>query len=93
MWSAFQNTEMTFNAEHALRTLSFARVLALSAMWISLCILITVAWIAFQFRALISSSGAGGIGAVSIGINLLLLLIPMGPPFLLIVAWLVARRR
>jgi hypothetical protein len=41
---------------HALRTFSFARVAALSAIWILLCILI-------------------------------------GPPFLLIAAWLVARWR
>jgi hypothetical protein len=75
----------------ALRTLSFARVLAVSAIWILLCILITVGWIAFQFRSVVSSSGSAGIGAVSFGINLLLLLIPMGPPFLLIVAWLFAR--
>ena len=40
---------------------------------------------------LLSSSATGGIGAVSFGINLLLLLIPLGPPSLLIVASLVAR--
>jgi hypothetical protein len=30
-------------------------------------------------------------GAVSIGVNLLFLLIPLGPPIVLIVAWLIAR--
>jgi hypothetical protein len=76
---------------HALRSLSFARVLAVTAIWILLCLLITVGWVAFLFRSVMSSSGSGGIGAVSIGINLLLLLIPIGPPLLLIVAWLAAR--
>jgi hypothetical protein len=47
----------------------------------------------FQLRGLwaSSSAGSGGIGAVSVGLNVFMLLIPFGPPLVFLVAWLIAR--
>lgn len=77
----------------ALRLWSFWKVLLVSGGWILLCVLLAVAWLAFQFRGLWAapSSGSGGIGAVSFGINAGMLAIPLGPPIVLILAWLLAR--
>jgi hypothetical protein len=77
----------------ALRLWSFSKVLLVSGGWIFLCVLLTAAWLAFQFRGLwaASSTGSGGIGAVSVGLNAITLVIPFGPPIVLILAWLVAR--
>ena len=78
---------------HPLRTWSFARVVLMSAVWVLVCLLTAVAYVLYQFRGLFtSSSGSGGIGAVSFGFNLLTLAIPLLPPLALIAAWLVARR-
>ena len=78
---------------NALRLWSFWRVLVVSGGWILLCVLLIAAWFAVQLRGLTaaSTSGSGGIGAVSVGINLFTLLIPFGPPIVLFVAWLIAR--
>ena len=78
---------------HLLRLWSVSKVLLISGGWIVLCIVLAAAWMAFQVRGLwaASSAGSGGIGAVSVGINLISLLIPFGPPIVLLVAWLVAR--
>jgi len=75
----------------ALRNWSLVRLLIVSGGWILLCILAAVAWLLFQFRNVEVASGSAGIGAVSIGINVLVLLIPFVPPVILIVAWFVAR--
>jgi len=77
-----------------LRLWSFWKVLLLSGGWVLLSIMLVAAWIAFQFRGLAgsSSSGSGGFGPVSIGINVFMLLIPFGPPIGLFMAWLIARR-
>jgi hypothetical protein len=78
---------------HALQSWSLARVLLLSGAWILLCLVAAVAWLAVRlgiFSA--ASAGSGGIGAVSIGINVLLAIL-VGPPIMLIVLWLVARWR
>jgi hypothetical protein len=77
----------------ALRLWSSWRVLLVSAGWMLLCVLVAGAWLAFQFRGLwtATSSGSGGIGAVSISLNAIMLVIPLGPPIILIVAWLIAR--
>jgi hypothetical protein len=78
----------------ALRSWSFARVLLVSVAWIIVCVLVFVAWIVFQLRGpLIGPSGSGGVGAVSVGINELILAIPVVPPILLVLAWLIARVR
>jgi len=78
---------------HPLRTWSFARVVLMSAVWVLVCLLTAVAYVLYQFRGLFtSSSGSGGIGAVSFGFNLLTLAIPLLPPLALIAAWVVTRR-
>jgi len=75
----------------ALRNWSFVRLLIVSGAWILLCVLAAVTWVFLQFRSVQVASGSSGIGAVSIGINVLMLLIPIAPPVGLIVAWLIAR--
>ena len=76
----------------ALRNWPFARVLLVSGGWMLLCILTPLAWLLFQFNnAFDTSSGSGGVGAVSFGFNALMLAIPIAPPVILIVAWLIAR--
>ena len=78
----------------ALRSWSFTRVLLVSVAWIIVSVLAFVAWIVFQLRGpLIGLSGSGGVGAVSVGINELILAIPVVPPILLVLAWLIARAR
>ena len=77
-----------------LRLWSFWKVLLVSGGWVLLSVLLVAAWIAFQFRSLMNAppAGSAGIGAVSIGINVFMLLIPFGPPIVLFLAWLIARR-
>ena len=76
-----------------LRDWSLARVLLLSVGWILLCVLTTAAWVFVRFRQVFdASTGSGGIGAVSFGINALVLAIPLAPPAILILAWLIAQR-
>ena len=76
-----------------LRNWPFARVLLVSGGWVLLCILTPLAWLLFQFNnAFDTSSGSGGVGVVFFGFNTLMLAIPIMPPLMLIVAWLIARR-
>ena len=64
----------------------------MSGGWVLLCILTPLAWLLFQFNNVVDvSSGTGSIGAVSFGFNALMLAIPIAPPVILIVAWLMAR--
>jgi len=75
-----------------LRYWSFARVLLVSGAWILCCLFVAAAWALFQLRGLFTaSSGSAGVGAVSVGFSDLLLAIPVVPPILLILAWLIAR--
>ena len=76
----------------ALRHWSFARVLLVSVSWVLLCLLLAVAWLLVQLRGAVSS-GSGGIGVVSGGFSELVFAIPLAPPILLLVAWIVARWR
>jgi len=79
--------------QNGLRSWSLAKVLRLSGGWILLCILTPLAWLLFQFNnAFDTSSGSGGVGVVFFGFNTLMLAIPIMPPLMLIVAWLIARR-
>ena len=74
------------------RNWPFARVLVLSGGWVLLCILPPLTWLLFQFNDVVDvSSGSGGIGAVSFGFSALMLAIPIAPPIILTVAWLIAR--
>jgi hypothetical protein len=78
----------------SLRYWSFWRVLLASGGWFVFCVLITAAWAAFQFRrelTSLTSSGSGGIGAVSAGINEPFLWLVVLPPIILMVAWFMAR--
>lgn len=64
----------------------------MSGGWVLLCILTPLAWLLFQFNDVVGvSSGSGGIDAVSFGFNALMLAIPIAPPVIVIVAWLIAR--
>jgi hypothetical protein len=75
-----------------LRYLSFARVLLVSGAWILCCLVVAAAWALFQLRGLFTRfSGSAGVGAVSVGFSDLILAIPVAPPILLILAWLIAR--
>ena len=76
-----------------LRNWSFATVLRVAGGWVLLCILTPLAWLLFQFsNAFDTSSGSGGVGIVFFGFNTLMVAIPIVPPLMLIVAWLIARR-
>jgi len=80
----------------ALRYWSFGKVLLASLAWVFLSVVVAVCWLLFPIVGIFfDSSGSGGTGAVSfgiIGINAAVLAIPVVPPMVLIVAWLVARR-
>ena len=79
-----------------LRQWSFAKVALVSAGWVAVCVVAAVAWAlvpaSLEYHRT-SGSGSGGVGAVSFGINVFVLAIPLGPPVLLIAAWLLARWR
>jgi hypothetical protein len=77
-----------------LRTWSFARVVLACIGWVAGCIALTALWLFAAFRgAFDSGSGSAGIGAVSVGIIPLVVAIPAVPPVVLLVAWLIVRRR
>jgi hypothetical protein len=63
------------------------------AGWVVLGVALIVLWILLQIRSANVGSGSGGIGAVSVGINELLLVIPLAPPIVLFLVWLIARMR
>lgn len=82
-----------FNMQ-ALQSWSFARVLLVSGAWILLCVLVVTVWLLFQLGVFSAgSSGSAGIGAVSVGINVLMLAIPVVPPIVLILVWLISHWR
>jgi hypothetical protein len=77
-----------------LREWSFVRVMLIGAGWVVLGVALIVLWIFLQVAWTADiGSGGGGIGAVSVGINALLLAIPLAPPIVLFLAWLVVRSR
>jgi hypothetical protein len=72
---------------------SFARVLLLCIGWVVLCVLGPIAWVAVQLTLQMTAASAavaGGVGAVSVGINGAVVLLP---PVLFVATWLIARRR
>ena len=79
-----------------LRSWSLARVLLISGAWILACLLLSLLIVASSFFFLLRSEGSAGVGAVSFGINDLLLIAVVAvlivPPITLIVSWLVIRR-
>ena len=76
----------------ALRYWSVGKVLLACVAWFLVSVVVTVGWMLFQARGFCFNGEGAGIGAVSIGINTIMLAIPFIPPMVLIVAWLVARR-
>ena len=78
----------------ALRDWSFARVVLVSLAWFGGVLILTALWLVWLFRPTFEmGSGSAGIGAVSIGVVPLAFLIPVAPPVVLFLAWLVARWR
>ena len=77
-----------------LRTWSFSRVVLACVGWVACCIALTALWLFLAFHgAFDTGSGSAGIGAVSFGVNELMLAIPVAPPLVLFAAWLIVRRR
>ena len=77
-----------------LRDWSFARVVLACIGWVGCCIALTALWLFLAFRgAAGAGSGSGGIGAVSFNVNELVLAIPVVPPVVLLMVWLIVRRR
>jgi hypothetical protein len=74
----------------------FARVAIASAVWVVLNVALAAGFLYLQFRKVSSVSGSPGIGAVSFGINELvvvaLILYLFGPPILVSVVWYFVRR-
>jgi hypothetical protein len=59
--------------------------------WIVLCLLVPLIWVAIKLRSeMVTSSGSGGVGGVSVGVSTLVVILP---PMLFCLAWLIARRR
>ena len=77
----------------SLRSWSLGRVLLVCVGWIVLSLVAIVLWMLQSLWIANSGTGSGGIGAVSIGINALVLAVPVAPPIALIVAWLIVRVR
>ena len=77
-----------------LREWSLTRVMLTCAGWVVAILLVAACWLFWYFRPTFeSTSGGGGIGAVSIGLGDLFLLVPAGPPIGLFLAWLIVRWR
>lgn len=77
----------------SLREWSFTQIVLASGAWFVMTIVIAACWLFVTFWLQARSSGSGGIGAVSFGVNTLFLAIPVLPPILLAIAWLIVRRR
>ena len=77
----------------ALRDWPFTRVALVCVGWV-VGVLMVVLWLFWLFRPTFEgASGSAGIGAVSFGISELMLMIPVLPPIVLFLAWLIVRRR
>ena len=73
---------------------SFGRVVLASVLWVGLVVGAAVGGIYLLMRGPWSSTGSGGIGAVSGSAGVLsVFAILLGPPLALILAWLYLRRR
>jgi hypothetical protein len=76
-----------------LRSWSLMRLLLAAAASFVLGVALCVAVVVLQATWNIDiGSGSGGIGAVSVGVSGLLLVVPFVPPILLLALWLKARR-
>jgi len=77
----------------ALGQCSFARVALACVTWIVVTPILIVLWIVRQAVWAVDAGPGGGIGAVSVGINTFLFVIPVAPPLILFAAWMLLRRR
>jgi hypothetical protein len=78
----------------ALRDWSFTRVALVCVGWVAGVVLVVALWLFWLFRPTFEgASGSAGIGAVSFGISELVLMIPVVPPIVLFLAWLIVRWR
>jgi len=78
----------------ALQHWSLAQVLLVSLAWVILVLALTAGYVYVQIRAVMAATGSGGIGAVSSGFLLELILLGLlSGPAVLISAWVVLRRR
>jgi hypothetical protein len=68
----------------SLRSWSLARVWLTSGAWFVMSV---AGWFCFNVRGdFVGDEGGGGIGAVSVGLNPIMLVIPVVPPIVLILA-------
>ena len=78
----------------ALQHWSLAQVLLVSLAWVLLVLALAAGYFYLQIRAVMATTGSGGIGAVSAGcLPELILLGILSGPAVLIGAWVVLRRR
>ena len=75
----------------ALQHWSLGRVLLVSSVWIFVSLAAPVVWLEFQMQ-IMAASGSGGIFASAGYVDIYGVTV-LGPPAVLIVAWLLARRR
>jgi hypothetical protein len=73
-----------------LRSWSLARVLLTSAAWWVVSI---AGWIYFNVRGYFVTGEGGGVSAVRVDINPVMLAIPFVPPLALVLTWSIVRRR
>jgi hypothetical protein len=72
---------------------SFGTVLLVAAVWVLLDMAMVAAFIFFVLRGQTRHAGSGGVGGVSLGINLLsVAAFLLGPPIVLVGIWYALRR-
>jgi hypothetical protein len=76
-----------------LRQWPFPRVALACVAWIVATPILIGLWIVRQAVWAVDAGPGGGFGAVSVGINAFMLFIPLAPPLVLCVAWMLARQR
>jgi hypothetical protein len=76
-----------------LREWSFARVMLVCAGWVVLSLALIALWIFLHIASTADIGPGGGAETVHFSINGSVLLIPVGPPIALTLAWLIARAR
>lgn len=66
-------------------------IMVVCILWILLCVVVPLIWVQIQLRSeVVRLSGSGGVAAVSMGVDTLVLVLP---PAVFCLAWFLARRR